>query len=49
MLFVKVHEFLQGEQLYRKGHIGSGFYFVMEGNLELHVQSGSDKEFKFSK
>jgi hypothetical protein len=35
--------------LYKKGHIGSGFYFVMNGNLELHVQSGENQDFKFSK
>tara|TARA_B110000285_G_C14790283_1_gene452701 strand:- start:276 stop:563 length:288 start_codon:yes stop_codon:yes gene_type:complete len=49
MLFNKVHELLKGELLYRKDHVGSGFYFVMNGNLESHVQSGENQEFKFSK
>ena len=47
MLFTEIHELKKDEYLYQSGDLGKGFYFVMQGTLDLLVKQGG--EYKFSK
>ena len=54
MFHQKVIDLKQDEFLYKKGDSGSGFYFVVDGQIEVlvkpHAQPDEDDtEFKFSK
>ena len=37
------------DYLYQKGDDGSGFYFVLEGKIEVLVKSDDSDEFKYSR
>ena len=39
----------KGEFLYKQGDIGSRFFFVVSGSLEVIVKSDGSDEFKYSK
>jgi CRP-like cAMP-binding protein len=50
MFFNSYHQLNKNDFLYKKGEQnGQGFYYLVEGKIELLVKSEGDDEFKFSK
>jgi CRP-like cAMP-binding protein len=49
MMNHKLTKLEKGDFLYKQGDIGSRFYFVISGSLEVIVKSEGSDEFKYSK